>query len=144
MAVIFILSAQQTLPSPSSPAATFLMEQGGHLLEYAILAALCFRAVTQTFPNRQPALWALAITALYALSDEWHQSFVPGRDAEVMDLVIDFLGALLGLSVRHLWMRRGRNAHTMRKMGAGPIPEPAPKETATPVSRRDLEVADGA
>jgi VanZ family protein len=143
MAVIFALSAQESLPGHPSPAIAVLIERGGHLIEYAILAALCLRAVSQTLPTRRPARWAMAITLLYAFSDEWHQSFVPGRDVEVMDLVADLLGALLSLSGLHLWRRRGCYASATHETGTGSMPEPAPEGTATPVGRRDLEVADG-
>ena len=47
--------------------------------------------------------WLLA--ALYAASDEWHQSFVPGHSPAVTDVVIDTCGALTGLLV---WRRVGR------------------------------------
>ncbi len=44
-------------------------------------------------------LLALALTVLYACSDEWHQRFIPGRTSCVRDVVIDSLGALLALLV---------------------------------------------
>lgn len=78
----------------------------GHLSEYAILAGLIWRALRNLRPgvNRaqwsaRDAGWAIGLCALYAASDEWHQSFNPLRGASVWDVCIDTLGASLGLLV---------------------------------------------
>jgi VanZ family protein len=87
-----------------------------HVTEYAILALLCLRAVRQTpskerHPwNTRTALIALTITVLYAATDEWHQSFVPGREAAVRDVLIDGTGASAGLLVNWWFMRRRQRA----------------------------------
>jgi VanZ family protein len=47
------------------------------------------------------AAWAIA--AAYGATDEWHQSFVPGRAAELRDLVMDAIGAALGLGATWAW-----------------------------------------
>jgi VanZ family protein len=57
------------------------------------------------------AATAFAVAILYGLSDEWHQSFVPGRTPDVWDLVVDAIGALTGIGIaigvaRHLERRR--------------------------------------
>lgn len=68
------------------------------MVEYAVLAALCLRA------TRQPAL-SLLMTGLYGVSDEVHQSFVPGRSASVYDALADVAGAGI---VCGLWYWRQR------------------------------------
>ena len=75
----------------------FAVRKAGHLLEYAILGSLLFRAIREDRPGWKLrwALGAIAIAALYAASDEWHQSFVPTRTASVWDVVIDTTGATL-------------------------------------------------
>jgi len=71
----------------------------GHLVEYFILAVLFMRALAVEFPRHR---WihrigiAVLLASLYAASDEWHQSFVPGRTASVNDVIIDSCGAFLG------------------------------------------------
>jgi VanZ family protein len=61
-----------------------------HMLEYAILGALIFRAV-----RNEPA--AVLIASAYAVTDEVHQAFVTGRHGSPVDWVIDSAGALLGV-----------------------------------------------
>ena len=50
--------------------------------------------------ERRETVIALALTGLYAVTDEFHQGFVPGRTASVVDVLIDSAGALTGLSLR--------------------------------------------
>lgn len=82
----------------------WITRKGAHVTEYALLAFLLFHALEGLLDGRQRrAKWSLAITAAYALSDEFHQMFVPGRGASLVDWGIDFAGALLAtwLVVRH-------------------------------------------
>ena len=72
-----------------------------HLIEYAILAALWFRALYagRRLPSTQSALAALAISVGWAIVDELHQSFVPSRTASSLDVLFDSTGAALILFV---------------------------------------------
>lgn len=77
------------------------VRKAAHVSEYAILACLIFQAlehmrapVLRQAPLLRRAAWALGLTALYALTDEFHQSFVPGRGASPVDWCIDVAGAL--------------------------------------------------
>lgn len=78
-----------------------------HFTEYGILALLLWRARRQPFRgDRRPWQWpqaatAFAIAAAFAASDEWHQSFVPTREACVRDALIDVGGAAAALCA--LW-----------------------------------------
>jgi VanZ family protein len=93
-----------------------------HLTEYAIMGLLFWRALRKPLkadprPWSWPqAGWAVLFVALYAASDEFHQSFVPSRDASVRDVIIDTTGAILGLFFfwaigcwRKWWGSRGDN-----------------------------------
>jgi VanZ family protein len=104
MALIFFLSSQSRLPSPEDPLVDLLFKKTAHFTAYAILALLIWRALP---PGRW--VWAVAwlVTVLYAGSDEWHQSFVPGRHPSPWDVLIDASGALAGLLV--LWRVRRRS-----------------------------------
>ena len=82
-----------------------------HVVEYAILAALLARALHvggPTGPERTRTIFLLAslASALYGVSDELHQSFVPGRHASLGDAVADAVGSLLGAGVTCAWLRR--------------------------------------
>jgi len=92
MGLIFFFSSQPHLPRCPYPLLDLFLTKGAHLMEYAVLAILLHRAL-----GDKSGWWALLIGALYALSDEFHQSFVPGRDAELLDLAFDILGVVLGL-----------------------------------------------
>lgn len=70
-----------------------------HFLEYMLLALLLLRALNGTFPGRTPVvlgITAFIIAVIYAASDEFHQSFVPGRNANALDWLSDSCGAALG------------------------------------------------
>ena len=105
MALIFFLSSQSKLPSPPDPLLDLIFKKGAHFTAYAVLAVLFRRALP---PSRR--MWALSwvLAVLYAASDEWHQSFVPGRHPLETDILIDACGAAAGLLI--LWWRQRRKA----------------------------------
>jgi VanZ family protein len=78
----------------------------GHLSGYAMLAALVWRAKQKGIFvngwNWRSARFAEIVAALYAMTDEFHQSFVPSREASIWDVLIDSTGAAVGLAV--IWM----------------------------------------
>jgi VanZ family protein len=75
-----------------------------HVAEYAVLAFLVFRALEGIFATgRRREAWCFAITALYAVSDELHQMFVPGRGASMVDWGIDLAGVLLAIALMHAY-----------------------------------------
>ena len=82
----------------------------GHLTEYAILAALFYRAFRQQ-QLRSGAVFTISLflAALYAALDEFHQSFVASRTASAWDVMIDCLGAFVSLTIC-LRLRRPRSA----------------------------------
>jgi len=75
----------------------------GHLSEYAVLAGLLWRAWRKPVRNDpRPWRWkdagvALLMAAAYSASDEIHQLFVPSRQGQIVDVLIDTSGAVLGL-----------------------------------------------
>jgi len=84
---------------PTSPSCAEYLGRLLHMTEYAILAFLSFRAAF--WDNRKPRLLTivavLIFIELFALSDEIHQLFVPGRNFQLLDLGLDLLGVFLGL-----------------------------------------------
>ena len=93
--------------------AHFLFRKCGHLTEYAVLCVL-FRRALASLPCFDPTkylsrwncnLLAVLLSAMYAATDEFHQTFVPSRTASVHDVLIDTVGAALGLGFYLLLIR---------------------------------------
>ncbi len=83
----------------------------GHVTEYFILGLLVFHSFRDDSDNRKVllrAVIAMFIVAGFALTDEFHQSFVATRTASLVDVSIDAFGGLLAQSVCLLWHRRRR------------------------------------
>jgi VanZ family protein len=95
MGVIFALSATPSLASPFEPVYDFILRKLAHLTVFAVLTVLLVRAF-RLHVARSPHAWlfAVLVAVLYACSDEWHQTFVPGREGTVRDIVIDSLGVV--------------------------------------------------
>jgi VanZ family protein len=99
MAVIFAFSATPGGDLPSFGLVDMLVKKGGHMAEYFVLALACLRGFdTQDRPSR--SLWlAFGLAVAYALTDELHQSFTPGRHPALTDVAIDSLGAALAVGL---------------------------------------------
>ena len=102
MGVIFAFSAQPSLDSGLG-----VIDQVGrkliHFGEYALLCFLWWRALASVTNPRRAALLAFVIASAYALTDEFHQTFVDGRHGNAVDWLIDSAGAAvvaLRLAVR--------------------------------------------
>jgi len=95
MLIIFFFSSRPSSQLPNFDWADTHIKKGGHVLGYALLAVLYWRAL-EFRGNRR---WAAGLLALsYALTDEFHQSFVPGRHPTLWDvLIFDNAGALFSL-----------------------------------------------
>lgn len=95
LALIFTLSAQPTLLEIEDETGEKFFYKISHIMAYAALAWLWWRALA---PQRQTSwpvlLVTLTLSVLYAISDEFHQSFVPGRGPRLYDVLFDASGAL--------------------------------------------------
>jgi VanZ family protein len=119
------------LQEPKVAQIIFGIRKCAHFTEYGILALLFWWALRQ--PVGRDALhklgseaWlALGLVAFYAATDEWHQSFVPSRQASVWDVLIDTSGAastLLLLWALQRWRRRRKKGKQAEKNLAGSSP----------------------
>ena len=114
MAVIFVFSAQPSLPHAPELWLELLVKKGGHAWAYGVLAWLYWRAL-RPYGKSQPAVWrgvCIALAVMYALSDEYHQTFVPGRNGNLLDVVVDGLGAGIAMGLerwRSVRVRAGRS-----------------------------------
>lgn len=102
MTIIFWFSSQPDLPRPPSDLLNFLMRKAAHFGVYAVLA-LCYLYALGDWRRRRVAL-LLAI--LYAISDEYHQSWTPGRVPAPTDVLIDTAGAITALWIVAPWLQR--------------------------------------
>ncbi len=94
--LIFFLSHQQMLPSLSLSIFDFLLKKTSHMGVYAILYILLiagFKKIGYQFKQ----IWfkTLIICLIYAITDELHQAFIPGRTGTIRDVGYDVLGASL-------------------------------------------------
>ncbi len=93
MITIFIFSNQPiNKPGVSFSWIDFIFKKICHFGEYTILYLLIFKAT-----GKKSIIKPLILTLLYALTDEWHQTFIPGREGTLRDVGFDAFGAVLGL-----------------------------------------------
>lgn len=121
MAVIFLLSSQSGLAVTEDVAVERPIRGFAHLAAFGLLGGLVLYALcANARPTIARAVLAMAITTLYAVSDELHQSIVPDRTGRAQDVVIDALGALIGLTVAWLVLRRSTRPPRAAHSGSGP------------------------
>ena len=113
MALIFVLSGQ---PSDEVDRAWWdvLGRKLAHVTEYAVLTALWWRALHALRIGR-PVILAAGIALLYAVTDEFHQTFVDGRQGTPADVLIDSLG--IAIAAAAIYARR-RTRGPSRPMAA--------------------------
>ena len=105
--VVFLLSS---VPGINIPKYGFLMaDKLLHFLEYALFAILIFRSFSQLF-RKHKLHYVIVVSSffliLFALMDEYYQKYIPGRESDVADVILDVLGASLILFL--LWLRKHR------------------------------------
>ncbi len=84
-----------------------------HVTEYFVLGLLLFRAFKNNSTDIKTWRWAsysMMVIILFALADEFHQSFVVTRTSSFIDVGIDIVGGFLGLSTTVIWNHLRRNA----------------------------------
>ena len=99
MALIFYFSSRFRVSATGKFLFDFIIFKTLHLVEYAILYFLLFRAFfsinNQQLTTNNKFIFPLLISILYAVSDEFHQTLVPTREGKIRDVFIDSLGILL-------------------------------------------------
>lgn len=94
---IFFVSAQPKETFDRFGLTGLLLSTLGHLVSYALLMFFLVVALHygSNLPSKYIFVTAFILLALYGLTDEYHQSFVPGRTATVVDWLVDLGGAAL-------------------------------------------------
>ena len=93
---------QSSFPTPAAVPTFYLSDKLLHVAAYAVMAILFYRALGLHAIGNTPvkrAVFSAALTVLYGISDEFHQSFVPGRSPEWLDVAADAVGAVVGVII---------------------------------------------
>jgi VanZ family protein len=114
---VFLPILQWLLPRASAETIDFLhflIRKGAHLFEYFIFSVLLFRALRAPAEgwNARWAAIALFLAAVFAASDEFHQTFVPSRGPSIWDVLLDTTAAAAAQLVLWPWLRRNTPSHS--------------------------------
>ncbi len=123
MGIIFYLSHQPGGKLPEFHISDKIM----HILAYGALSAASLFAVISNRKKRSCMKTGAAIIVfclIYGITDEFHQSFIPGRTMSVADLVADFTGAVLAVAAWLFWTRN-HSPGSRLTCSSGP-PDPGP------------------
>lgn len=97
MGVIFFMSSQKSISITTNVAADFTTFKTLHMIEYAFLFFLFYRAF-QSIKNIQRKFWticAFVISMFYSLTDELHQLYIPSRQGRLRDILFDIAGMVV-------------------------------------------------
>jgi VanZ family protein len=109
MALIFTASSIPAKQLPQFGTVDYLAKKGGHVCGYLLLGGSLLRGLVPVGrAAARSAVLAVILAGAYAVTDEFHQSFVPGRGPGATDVGIDVAGASLGVMLRRF--RDGRRA----------------------------------
>jgi VanZ family protein len=107
------------LPAPTFEIAHFLVRKLAHCTEYGMFALFLYHSFTFRQPeswNTRSAVSAVIVAGLFSLTDEYHQSFVPGRTASIKDCGFDTFGALVAMVLLYA----GRSIQRLRTKSVSP------------------------
>lgn len=102
MALIYYLSNQPDLKSSFPGGVDFILRKAAHMTEFAILTLLVWRALAESVnpeskKSRKSIVIAFLFAFFYAISDEYHQTFIFGRVGAVKDVLIDSMGIIIAM-----------------------------------------------
>lgn len=108
--VIFTFSSNPTVKTSEVHWQDFVLKKSAHVVEYFIFSLLLFRAIINSKLRMKNQFVFIVLTAfIYGLTDEFHQSFTPGREPKLRDALFDLLGSLLFvLSYKYIVVRRSK------------------------------------
>ncbi|MEH7492708.1 VanZ family protein [Neobacillus niacini] len=110
---VVVTEQQAVSPSNAAPINTnelnLVIRKTTHVIVFGILAFLLFKSLEA---SRVSYVLAWCLTVIYAITDEWHQSFMPGRVSAYQDVLYDSFGAFLVLLISYFIIRRKKVNHT--------------------------------
>lgn len=111
MILIFYLSSYPA-PPPAKAMPIYFDIKLIHIIEYGVLSALIFFALNRTtkISLTWQIIYSITLTYMYGLTDEFHQIFVIGRSASLIDTIANFIGASLFQALIFFFMRGKRSS----------------------------------
>jgi VanZ family protein len=111
-----VLFLQSSFSAPEAMPTVTHMDKLLHLGAYSILGALFLRALVHS--KYQDRAWlirlaSILLAGIYGATDEWHQYYVPSRSADPWDLLCDFLGGVVGVSIYHILVKKHPRLRTI-------------------------------
>lgn len=106
LGVIYYFSSLPDLRSGFATDWDLLLRKAAHMVEFAILAVLGVRVYPESGNQGRAILFGIVAAFLFAVADEWHQSFVAGRLGSWRDVGVDSVGILLGAAAYDRWLAR--------------------------------------
>ncbi len=105
MLIIYSFSAQPSLRASAVAWQDFYIRKAAHIGEYFILSVLYFYAFTKSTSLSRPKrlLFTMILAVAYAITDEFHQTFVFDRTGKTIDVFIDTMGILAATLALRLW-----------------------------------------
>ena len=123
MGLIYYFSSQSSFAILDHVWQPSLLSIAAHFTEYAVLAVLLWMALRNTTSVARLATpIAFVLAVLYAISDEWHQAFVPGRHPAVEDVLVDAVGALTALLLARTLLARSAGKKSDRAGVSAGVP----------------------
>lgn len=95
--------------------ANFIVRKCAHFSEYFIFYLFLYNAYRDNFSKKKALILSLASVFLYACTDEFHQLFVPGREARLRDVLIDTAGGTLSMVVCYFVCHIQKNICSLKK-----------------------------
>jgi len=96
--VIFAFSSRPSTPTSQIFWEDFILKKMAHVTIFGIFCSLVYRALKKSLSKQKYMEYlSIALTFLYGVTDEIHQSFVPGRDSTLRDMLIDTFGGVLAM-----------------------------------------------
>ncbi len=115
--LIFLLSSLPHLPEEVSPFEGY--DKLAHFIEYYFFGILICRWLLNKknhFVRRYALFMTILIGTCYGISDEWHQSFIPGRVASIWDVLFDVVGITAAVFTYHITMKRDSSLNKLDKI----------------------------
>jgi VanZ family protein len=115
--IIYSFSSNPTVSTSEVHWQDFVIKKTAHVIEYFIFTLLLYRALRQSkIKNRRAVFLAILVAFVYGMSDEFHQSFTPGREPKIRDVLIDTSGSLLFFLFLYKIAPRNKNLTELLKM----------------------------
>jgi VanZ family protein len=97
MGMVYFMSSQKSVSITSNPTSEFVTFKTLHMVEYALLFFLFYRAFhsIKNMSEYSFTIYSFAIALSYSLTDELHQLFIPTRQGRMRDIIFDIVGMLI-------------------------------------------------